>query len=191
MTETKEIVLKDCYTKELSKGFNAVIIGQGKEEYFAQWKQSEQAAETAIKEIVGQAGIRMRVHFEIKGEYKNWTKCELLGEKREDFQKASDKYGVTVCAPMGKPPGVKTHQKGGKRPEATDPEKEKEIAEAYKLREREALVIDMAYYLSVAKDAWMDAIHPFDGTTTSALDATDKEAIEKIAVHLRMNKRGR
>ncbi len=157
--------------------------------YHAPWEfkhaSEDEIAEHIKKTLIGLVAL---TGMDISFDYKE--------NPNQDPQKKPFKNVIGLSAEF-KAPGekkeekVKEHMHKDLEEKTTDPEKEKKIAEAYKLREREVLVIDMAYYLSVAKDAWMDAIHPFDGTTTSALDATDKEAIEKIAVHLRMNKRGR
>lgn len=139
---TVEITLKDCYTKQLSKGWNAVITGAGENgQYYTKWAQSDQAAQEELKKILGQSGIKLKLEYEVKGNFKNWTTFEILGKTNPTFKTGGGKVAEEFVGK--KPDGVIINDNltGGERPDIPKPEKqlkrEEEIAEAHK-KEQEA-----------------------------------------------------
>ncbi len=75
-------------------------------------------------------------------------------------------------------------------PAGSEAKREEEIAKSEKDDKQESLTRNMAYYVEVAKNAWLYGLYgpKIEEEKSIDLPDADKEAIQKIAVHLRMDK---
>lgn len=81
-----KIVLKSIETKELSKGFNATIVGTGEmtkdKEKFTRWFQTKSEADKALQVLEGKNGYVVSIDkWHIKEGYKNWEDYSLLQDE--------------------------------------------------------------------------------------------------------------